>query len=64
MSERRTDEETNLAVEYALFLSGTRGLNSGLTHLAQSGVKEDILLRAIEVADARRKHNRRIERRD
>jgi hypothetical protein len=64
MSERRIDEETSLAIEYALFLAETRGLNSGLAHLAQSGVKEDVLLRAVEVADARRKHNRRSERRD
>jgi hypothetical protein len=64
MSERRSDEETSLAVEYALFLSETRGLNSGLTYLAQSGIKEDILRRAVEVADARRRHNRRSEGRD
>jgi hypothetical protein len=59
MPDRRTNEDTTIAVEYALFLAETRGLKPGLTHLAQFGVKEEILVRAFQVASARRRYDRR-----
>jgi len=64
MPDRRTNQDTTIAVEYALFLAETRGLKPGLTHLAQSGVKEDVLLRALQVASARRSDDRRREPRN
>ena len=59
MPDRRTNEDTTIAVEYALFLADTRGLKPGLAHLAESGMKEEILLRALQVASARRQSDRR-----
>jgi len=64
MPDRRKNEDTTIAVEYALFLAETRGLKPGLTHLAQLGVKEEILQRALQVASARRRYDRRCEQRN
>ncbi|MEH6433698.1 hypothetical protein [Massilia sp. DD77] len=64
MTQRRTDERTALATEYALFLAETRGLSAGMVYLDSCNVSRDILLRAMQEPGARRSRERRQHRRN
>jgi hypothetical protein len=59
MPQRRTDEHTGMAVEYALFLAETRGLKFALGYLESCDVKPEILLRTVRCPEMRRRHDRR-----
>ena len=61
--ERRTDEDTGLATEYALFLAETRGVNYALQYLDSRSVPRETLLRAIQVSGGRRNDERRRQQR-
>jgi hypothetical protein len=64
MIQRRTDEQTALATEYALFLAETRGVTAGLVYLESCNVSQDILLRAMQDPAARRVRERRQRQRN
>lgn len=64
MIQRRTDEQSALATEYALFLAETRGVSAGLVYLESCNVSREILLRAVENPAARRKSERRQRQRN
>jgi hypothetical protein len=64
MIQRRTDERTALATEYALFLAETRGVNAGLVYLESCNVSREILLRAMQDPAARRVRERRQRQRN
>jgi len=59
MIQRRTDEQSALATEYALFLAETRGVSAGLVYLESCHVSQAILLRAMQDPAARRTSERR-----
>ena len=64
MIQRRTDEHTALATEYALFLAETRGVTAGLVYLDSCNVSQEILLRARQDPAARRTRERRQRQRN
>jgi len=64
MIQRRTDEHTALATEYALFLAETRGVTAGLVYLESCNVSQEILLRAMQDPAARRIQERRQRQRN
>ncbi|WP_306393159.1 hypothetical protein [Telluria beijingensis] len=64
MIQRRIDERTALATEYALFLAETRGVSAGLVYLESCNVSRGILLRAIQDPAARRRGERRQRQRN
>lgn len=64
MPERRTDDETALVTEYALFLSQTRGMAAGLAYFDSCKVAKGILLRASHSETSRRRYERRRENRN
>lgn len=59
MIQRRTDERSALATEYALFLAETRGVKAGMVYLESCNVPSEILLRAMRDPAARRSGERR-----
>lgn len=63
MTQRRTDERTALATEYALFLAETRGVNAGMVYLESCNVSREILLRAMQGPGSRRGRERRQQQR-
>ena len=64
MTQRRTDERSALATEYALFLAETRGLSAGMLYLESCNVSGEILLRVLQDPGARRSKERRQQRRN
>lgn len=64
MTQRRTDERSALATEYALFLAETRGMKAGLMYLESCNVSRDILLRAMRGPGNRRTGERRQRQRN
>lgn len=59
MMQRRTDEQTALTAEYALYLVDIRGVEFALTYLDTCNVSRSILTRALQSPDSRRHHERR-----
>jgi hypothetical protein len=59
MMQRRTDEQTALTAEYALYLVDIRGVEFALTYLDTCNVPRSILTRALQSPEARRHHERR-----
>jgi hypothetical protein len=59
MSQRRVDEQTGMTVEYALFLTETRGLKFALGYLESCDVSPDILLRTVQHPETTRRRERR-----
>jgi hypothetical protein len=64
MIQRRIDERSALATEYALFLVETRGVSAGLVYLESCNVSQEILLRAMQDPAARRSRERRQRQRN
>ena len=64
MIQRRIDEQSALATEYALFLAETRGVTAGLLYLDSCKVSQAILLRAMQDPAARRSRERRQRQRN
>ena len=64
MIQRRSDERSALATEYALFLAETRGVSAGLVYLESCNVSQEILLRAMQGPAARRCRERRQRQRN
>ena len=65
MIQRRMDERSALATEYALFLAETRGVSAGLVYLESCNVSQEILLRAMQgPADRRNRERRQRQRND
>jgi len=65
MIQRRTDERSALATEYALFLVETRGVTAGLVYLESCNVAREILMRALhDPANRRSRERRQRERND
>jgi len=59
MTQRRQDEHTGMAIEYAWFLADTRGLGFALQYLDSCGVPRAHVTRAAGRPDLRRTHERR-----
>ena len=59
MPQRRRDDETAVTAEYAFFLAETRGLSFALDYLDNCHIPRDILLRAVEAPERRRRIERR-----
>lgn len=59
MMQRRTDEQTALTAEYALYLVDIRGVEFALTYLDMCNVSRSILQRALQSPNSRRHHERR-----
>jgi hypothetical protein len=59
MIQRRIDEETPLAAEYALYLVDIRGVDFAFQYLDSCKVPRDILARALQSPLHRRHHERR-----
>jgi len=57
--QRRTDEQTGMTVEYALFLAETRGLKFALGYLESCKVPAEILMRTVQYPEAKRRQERR-----
>ena len=65
MPQRRRDDETAVTAEYAFFLAETRGLRFALDYLDNCHIPRDILLRAVEARERRRRiEGRRYPRND
>lgn len=64
MIQRRTDEHSALATEYALFLAETRGVSAGLVYLESCNISQEILLRAMQGPATRRNRERRQRQRN
>ncbi len=64
MIQRRIDERSALATEYALFLAETRGVTAGLMYLESCNVSRGVLLRAMQDPAARRSGERRQRQRN
>jgi len=64
MIQRRIDERSALATEYALFLAETRSVSAGLVYLESCNVSQEILLRAMQDPAARRNRERRQRQRN
>jgi len=59
MIQRRTDEQTALTAEYALYLVELRGADFAFTYLDSCKVPRAILARALQSPLHRRHHERR-----
>ena len=59
MAQRRRDDDTAVTAEYAFFLAETRGLRFALDYLDNCRIPRDILLRAYDQRERRRKGERR-----
>lgn len=59
MMQRRTDEQTALTAEYALYLVDIRGVEFALDYLDTCNVSRAILKRALQSPELRRHHERR-----
>jgi hypothetical protein len=59
MPQRRRDDETAVTAEYAFFLAETRGLRFALDYLDNCHIPRDILLRAYDEPERRRRIERR-----
>jgi hypothetical protein len=59
MMQRRTDEQTALTAEYALYLVDIRGVEFALDYLDTCNVSRSILRRALHSPALRRHHERR-----
>jgi hypothetical protein len=59
MMQRRTDEQTALTAEYALYLVDIRGVQFALDYLDTCNVSRSILMRALQSPHLRRHHERR-----
>jgi hypothetical protein len=59
MMQRRTDEQTALTAEYALYLVDIRGVEFALNYLDTCNVSRSILTRALQGPELRRHHERR-----
>src|SRR5690606_33674810 len=59
MPQRRTDEQTALTAEYALYLVDIRGVEFALSYLDTCNVSRSILTRALQAPELRRHHERR-----
>jgi hypothetical protein len=59
MMQRRTDEQTALTAEYALYLVDIRGVEFALNYLDTCNVSRAILTRALQAPEMRRHHERR-----
>ncbi|QNA90066.1 hypothetical protein G4G28_19050 [Massilia sp. Dwa41.01b] len=57
--QRRTDEQTALTAEYALYLVDIRGVDFALKYLDTCNVPRSILARALASPALRRHHERR-----
>jgi len=57
--QRRTDEQTAMTAEYALYLVELRGVDFALAYLDTCQVSRDILRRALQSPELRRHHERR-----
>lgn len=64
MSERRSDEDTAIAVEYAFFLLETRGLGSALEYLTARSVPHAAVHRVSNEPHMKRTSQRRQMPRD
>ena len=59
MTQRRTDEQTAMTAEYALYLVDIRGVDFALEYLDTCNVSRSILTRALQSPELRRHHERR-----
>lgn len=59
MPQRRIDEQTALAAEYALYLVDIRGVGFAMEYLDTCNVSRSILTRALQSPELRRHHERR-----
>ena len=59
MPQRRRDDDPAVTAEYAFFLAETRGLRFALDYLDNCHIPRDILLRAVEEPERRRRIERR-----
>lgn len=59
MNQRRTDEDTGMAIEYAWFLADTRGVGFALQYLDSCRVPRAHMTRAVGRPDLRRTQERR-----
>ena len=59
MVKRRTDEQSAVAAEYALYLVDIRGVEFALQYLDTCNVSRTILTRALQSPELRRHHERR-----
>ena len=59
MIQRRTDEQTALAAEYALYLVDIRGVDFAFQYLDSCNVPRGILARALQSPLHRRHYERR-----
>jgi hypothetical protein len=59
MTQRRQDEDTGMAIEYAWFLADTRGLGFALQYLDSRSVPRALVTRAVDHPELRRTHERR-----
>jgi len=64
MMQRRTDEQTALTAEYALYLVDIRGVDFALKYLDSCNVPRAILARALQSPLHRRHHDRRKQTRN
>ena len=64
MTQRRTDEQTALTAEYALYLVDIRGVDFALKYLDTCNVPRTILTRALQSPELRRHHERRKQARN
>ncbi len=59
MPQRRRDDDTAVAAEYAFFLAETRGLRFALDYLDNCHIPRDVLLRSVDQPEHRRRTERR-----
>jgi hypothetical protein len=59
MPQRRRDDETAVTAEYAFFLAETRGLRFALDYLDKCRIPREVLLRAYDEPERRRRGERR-----
>ena len=59
MMQRRIDEQSAVAAEYALYLVDIRGVDFALKYLDSCNVSRAILTRALQSPELRRHHERR-----
>lgn len=59
MPQRRRDDDTAVTAEYAFFLAETRGLRFALDYLDNCRIPREVLLRAYDEPERRRRGERR-----
>lgn len=64
MQDRRTNQEGELSVEYAVFIAEIRGIRASVVYLDNSGVPREVLHRILRFPDQRRVRERRARPRD